>query len=194
MVRKAKTRLTYREGKPEVYKLRQLTYPQVSYEQLCGMVQIVGVNRAQTKAVIDALLTGNFVQAFNSLNPFPENDNLWIGIGVMLIGFVFMALGMWIYMSAEQCCGPRDSLLVGLGKRLPNIPIGIVEVMLWAAVLLAGWLLGGPIGIGTLISTFGAGLVMQVVYNLLKFEPRQIRHRDVLNTMRILFSTRTEGV
>ncbi|MBR0045900.1 MAG: DNA-binding protein [Bacteroidaceae bacterium] len=57
MVRKAKTRLTYREGKPEVYKLRQLTYPQVSYEQLCGMVQIVGVNRAQTKAVIDALLT-----------------------------------------------------------------------------------------------------------------------------------------
>ena len=57
MVRKAKTRLTYREGKPEVYKLRQLTYPQVSYEQLCGMVQIVGVNRAQTRAVIDALLT-----------------------------------------------------------------------------------------------------------------------------------------
>ncbi len=57
MIRKAKTRLTYREGKPEVYKLRQLTYPQVTYEQLCGMVQIVGVNRAQTKAVIDALLT-----------------------------------------------------------------------------------------------------------------------------------------
>ena len=72
---------------------------------------------------------------------------------------------------------------VGLGKRLPKMPIGMVEVLLWAAVLLAGWLLGGPVGIGTLISTFGAGLVMQVVYNLLKFEPRQIRHRDVLNTM-----------
>ena len=57
MVRKAKMKLTYREGKPEVYKLRQLTYPQVSYEQLCSMIQIVGVNKAQTKAVIDALLT-----------------------------------------------------------------------------------------------------------------------------------------
>ena len=65
--------------------------------------------------IIDALLTGNFVQAFNYLNPFPENSNLWLGITVMLIGFVFMALGMWIYMSAEQCCGPRDALLVGLG-------------------------------------------------------------------------------
>ena len=66
--------------------------------------------------------------------------------------------------------------------------------MLWAAVLLAGWLLGGPVGIGTLISTFGAGLVMQVVYNLLKFEPRQIRHRSVTETIRILFSKETEGV
>ena len=30
--------------------------------------------------IIDALLTGNFVQMFNSLNPFPENHNLWFGI------------------------------------------------------------------------------------------------------------------
>ncbi len=56
MYRRAKVRLTYREEKPEVFKLRQLTYPQVSYEQLCGMIQIVGVNKAQTKAVVDALL------------------------------------------------------------------------------------------------------------------------------------------
>ena len=54
--RKAKVTLTYRDEKPQVYKLRQLTYPQVTYEQLLGMVQIVGVNRAQTRAVVDALL------------------------------------------------------------------------------------------------------------------------------------------
>ncbi len=136
--------------------------------------------------VIDAVLTGNFVQAFNSLNPLPENHNLWLGIGVMLAGFVFMALGMWIYMKAEQCCGPRDSLLVGLGKRLPKIPIGIVEVLLWAVVLLAGWLLGGPVGIGTLISTFGAGIVMHFVYSALRFDPRSLRHRDIAETVRAL--------
>ena len=143
--------------------------------------------------IIDALLTGNFVQMFNDLNPLAENSNIWLGILIMVTGFVFMALGMWIYMKGEQCCGPRDSLLVGLGKRLPKVPIGIVEVMLWAVVLLVGWLLGGPVGIGTLISTFGAGIVRQVVYNLMHFEPRQIRHRDVLNTIRILFSYKTEG-
>ena len=114
--------------------------------------------------IIDALLTGNFVQMYNDLNPFPENQNLWMGIVLMVIGFVFMALGMWIYMKAAQCCGPRDALLVGLGKRMPKLPIGLVEILLWAVVLLLGWLLGGPVGIGTLISTFGAGAVMQLVY------------------------------
>ena len=136
--------------------------------------------------IIDALLTGNFVQMFNSLNPLPENENMWIGIAVMLAGCVFMALGMWIYMTAEQCCGPRDSLLVALGKRLPQIPIGIVEVLLWSVVLLIGWLLGGQVGIGTVISTFGAGLVMQLVYSLIHFEPREMKHKGLAETVRIL--------
>jgi Predicted membrane protein len=141
--------------------------------------------------IIDALLTGNFVQMFNDLNPFPENHSLWLGVGIMLAGFVFMALGMYVYMKAAQCCGPRDSLLLGLGRRLPGVPIGVVEIMLWAVVLLAGWLLGGPVGIGTLISTFGAGAVMQAVYHVLRFEPREIRHRDVLEVARTLAAGRT---
>lgn len=136
--------------------------------------------------VIDALLTGIFVQMFNDANPLPENKNMILGIGIMFAGFVLMAVGMWIYMRGEQCCGPRDSLLVGLGRRLPKVPIGIVGMMLWVTVLLAGWLLGGPVGIGTLISAFGEGLVMQVVYNLLHFEPRKVRHRDILTVTRML--------
>lgn len=142
--------------------------------------------------VIDALLTGNFVQMFNSADPLPPNENIWIGIAVMLAGFVFMALGMWIYMSAEQCCGPRDALLVALGKRLPKIPIGIVEVLLWSVVLLIGWLLGGQVGIGTLISTFGAGLVMQLVYSLIRFEPRELKHKGLFETVRILSGKRID--
>ena len=140
--------------------------------------------------IIDALLTGNFVQMFNDLNPLDINQNLWAGIAIMLTGFVFMALGMYIYMKAAQGCGPRDALLVGLGKRMPKIPIGIVEVILWSAVTLAGWLLGGPVGIGTLISTFGAGLVMQLVYNLLHFEPMDIVHMDVIETTKLLIGNK----
>lgn len=129
--------------------------------------------------VIDAMLTGNFVQMFNDINPFSLNKGLYSGILIMIAGFVFMAAGMMIYMKGSQCCGPRDALLVGLGKRFPKIPIGLVEIALWTVVLAIGWLLGGPVGIGTLVSTFGAGLVMQVIYYIVHFEPRNIRHRDI---------------
>lgn len=157
----------------------------------CMAVAILGIDlllkeRIGFGTIIDALLTGNFVQMFNDLNPLPLNKELSAGIGIMLAGFVFMALGMWIYMKGEQCCGPRDALLVGLGKRVPKMPIGLVEILLWAVVLLFGWLLGGPVGIGTLISTFGAGLVMQLVYHAVRFEPRDIEHKDVVRTVRTL--------
>lgn len=136
--------------------------------------------------VIDALLTGNFVQMFNTLNTFPENNALVFGIILMLVGFVFMAVGMWVYMCAEQCCGPRDALLIGLGKRMPMVPIGIVEVLLWCAVLLLGWILGGKVGIGTLLSTFGAGIIMQLVYSLIGFEPRMLKHKGLIETTKHL--------
>ena len=69
---------------------------------------------------------------------------------------------------------------------------GLVEILLWSAVTLTGWLLGGPVGIGTLIATFGAGIVMQLVYSLLRFEPRDIVHMDVLETTKVLLG-RTGG-
>ena len=136
--------------------------------------------------IIDALLTGNFVQAFNDLSPLEPCTNLWAGIAMMLVGFVFMAVGMWIYMRGEQCCGPRDALLVGLGKRMPSVPIGVVQIGLWSVVTVVGWALGGPVGLGTLLSAFGAGAVTQVVYQLLHFEPRDVEHKSVLEINRQL--------
>ncbi|MBR5381892.1 MAG: hypothetical protein IK136_04655 [Oscillospiraceae bacterium] len=155
-------------------------------------VVILGIDlllkeRIGVGTILDALLTGNFVQAFNDLNPFPLDHSLPAGVIIMLVGFVFMAFGMFVYMSAAQCCGPRDTLLVGLGKRMPRLPIGVVWFILWAVVLIAGWLLGGPVGIGTVIGTFGSSLVVQLVYSLLHFEPRSVRHRDVFETMRLFF-------
>lgn len=55
--RKAKVTLTYRDEKPQVYKLRQLTFPQVKFAQLVKECSnSCGVNPAQTRAVIDALV------------------------------------------------------------------------------------------------------------------------------------------
>lgn len=136
--------------------------------------------------VIDALLTGNFVQLFNDIDPFPKTANTAAGILIILGGLALMAAGQYFYMSSAQCCGPRDALLVGLGKRLRRLPIGAVQVILWGSVLVIGWLLGGPVGIGTIVSTFGSGVVMQLIYTIIRFEPRSVEHRSAIETARAL--------
>ena len=105
----------------------------------------------------------------------------------MLFGFLFIALGMYVYMKAEQGCGPKDGLLIAIGKRMPKIPIGVVEMLLWTVVTLIGWLLGGTVGIGTVISTFGAGAVMHLFFDVIGFEPRKLEHKSLTESLTQLF-------
>ena len=139
-----------------------------------------------------AFLTGYIIQLFNAVNPLPKNENLWTGILWMTLGMVFISIGLWIYLSAGQYAGPRDALMVGIGKRVNRIPIGIVQIALWAVICFVGWLLGGPVGIGTLISTFGNGLIMQAVFRAVRFDPRTVQNRDCKEVIKALLNKEKE--
>jgi uncharacterized membrane protein YczE len=155
---------------------------------VCAIViQLILRERIGFATLFDALLTGNIVQFLTDISPYLENHSLRLGIVFMLFGFLFIALGMYVYMSAECGCGPKDGLLIAIGKRMPKISIGVVEMLLWATVTFAGWLLGGSVGIGTVISTFGAGAVMHLFFDVIGFEPRKLRHRSIKETFSILF-------
>ena len=141
------------------------------------LIDIVMHEKIGMGTVLDAVLTGNFIQIYNDIDPFPETAGLASGIIIVAAGLFVMAIGQFLYMKAGNCCGPRDTLLIGLGKLLPKIPIGVVEIMLWAVVLFCGWLLGGPVGV----------LVMQLVYSIIGFEPRNVEHKDIIYALRIVF-------
>ena len=150
------------------------------------IIQLILHERIGFATLFDALLTGNIVQLFCDILPYPQNHSLWLGIVYMLSGFLFIALGMYVYMKAEQGCGPKDGLIVAIGKRMPKMPIGIVEILLWAVVTILGWLLGGSVGIGTVIVIFGAGVVMHLFYSMIHFEPRTLKHKSLTTTVKLL--------
>ena len=106
----------------------------------------------------------------------------------MTAGMVFISIGMWLYLSAGQYAGPRDALMVGIGRRLKRIPIGAVQIALWTVVCFVGWILGGPVGIGTLITAFGNGLIMQAVFHVVRFDPRNVQNRDCAEVIKCLLS------
>ena len=78
--------------------------------------------------------------------------NLLVGsFGVLLVG-----LGSGIYLTANLGPGPRDGLMTGL-QRVTQYPIAWVRVCIEISVVGVGWLLGGTVGIGTLLFAFGIG-------------------------------------
>ena len=134
---------------------------------------------------IDAFVVGNAVDFFNWLDPVPLCGSPLTGIPVMTAGLIILAYTQFTYMSASLGCGPRDTLLVGLAKRLKKVPIGVVSILLLGSATLAGWLLGGPVGIGTLICAFGAGPVMQFAFRTVRFDATKIKHQRLRDTFAV---------
>lgn len=137
--------------------------------------------------ILDALLVGNYVDLIDRIVTLPDFSSLPVRILMVVIGLFIMGYGQYFYMDAAQGCGPRDSLLIALGKRFPRTPIGVVQTVMVGIALLIGWLLGGPVGIGTVISVFGLGTALQIVCKIMKFEPRDVVHKNVFETNKILF-------
>lgn len=139
--------------------------------------------------VLDAVVVGKTVDLINWLGiiPFVE-DNITVSIAVMLTGLFIMGLGQVVYMKAGLCCGPRDSLMLAINRRLKKLPVGAVSVLMMIIVLLVGWRLGGPIGIGTIVCTFGIGIMMQFAFVITRFEPKDVEHTGFLECWNMLRS------
>ena len=138
---------------------------------------------------IDAFVVGKSVDFFNWLNVVPPRSSAVSGVLVMFAGLVVLAYTQFTYMSASLGCGPRDTLLVGLAKRMKKLPIGLVSIMLLSTATLIGWLLGGPVGLGTLVCAFGAGPVMQIAFRTVRFDATKIKHQRLRESARVIFKT-----
>lgn len=147
------------------------------------LIQLLFREHIGFATILDALITGRLTQFFIDISSYPENNSLWIGIVLLLLGFLIIDLGIYVYMSAELGSGPKDGLMMVIGQKLPEILIGVIGILLWSAVTLIGWLLGGSVGIGTLLSIFGAGFVMHIFYDAIGFEPRELKHKSLRKTL-----------
>lgn len=134
--------------------------------------------------ILDAMIVGKSVDLCNYLELIPQQQSVASGIAWMLAGLLINGVGQYIYMRMGLCCGPRDGLMVGLSKRMPKVPIGMVSNMLLAITLFLGWCLGGPIGIGTIVAAFCMGPAMQLVFRVLHFDAAKAQHQDLFETLR----------
>ncbi|CAB4331239.1 MAG: hypothetical protein F2851_00970 [Actinobacteria bacterium] len=79
---------------------------------------------------------------------FPEQNNLFAGTLFALLGITLVGLGSAIYITCGLGAGPRDGAMTGIHFKT-GIRVGRVRMGIEVVVLLAGWILGGTVGVGT---------------------------------------------
>lgn len=100
----------------------------------------------QIGTILNMVFIGVFIDFFNWL--LPEPHMLWMQLLVFVSGIFVTALGIGIYVAPEIGAGPRDSLMLLItektGWKVSNVRNGI-EII----IAVFGFLLGGPVGAGT---------------------------------------------
>lgn len=118
--------------------------------------------------IANALLVGVFVDltllVLADAGPWPAR------VGLLLGGILLNGLATALYIGASLGSGPRDGLMTGLVRRTGR-SVRVVRTSLELTVLVAGWLLGGTVGIGTVLYAVAIGPIAHALLPLLTVPP-----------------------
>jgi uncharacterized membrane protein YczE len=102
---------------------------------------------------------------------FPAQENYFLGIIFALVGIALVGAGSALYITCGLGPGPRDGAMTGL-HRVTGVRVSRVRMAIEVTVLVAGWALGGTVGLGTLLF---AGLIGNSIAISLGLLARQTR-------------------
>ncbi|MFB7891296.1 YitT family protein [Microbacterium sp. NPDC056044] len=114
--------------------------------------------------IANILLVGTSMQLV--LGVLPPVTGFAAQLATLLGGIVLVAVASGLYIGAHFGPGPRDGLMTGMNARL-GWPIWLCRALVEVTVLLVGWLLGGTVGIGTVLFAVLIGPLVHLALPLL---------------------------
>lgn len=153
------------------------------------MIVILAVilgERVGLGTLLNMVLIGVFIDLIMFLGVVPLANNFFLGLLMMAIGMIVIALATFFYIGSGFGAGPRDSLMVAV-TRLTKLPVGVCRGSIEVMAVLAGWLLGGLLGIGTVVSAFSIGFFVQMTFKVIGFDPTNVKHEKLMDTVKVLF-------
>lgn len=135
--------------------------------------------------VINIILCAVFIDGLLWLGWVPQMHTLWSGVLLLLAGLELLALGTWMYMKSALGAGPRDALMVALARKTGR-SVGLCRASVEIVVIIIGYLLGGQVGIGTVICAVGLGSLFNINFHLLGFRAAELHQENIAETLRYL--------
>ena len=133
--------------------------------QIVGVVMVVLTSllektRIQIGSVLNIVFVGFFLNQILAADFIPVPDTLAVRIIMLLVGVTIMGVGSGMYVSSKIGAGPRDGMTLYIAKRF-SLSVGTSRTILESLALTSGWLLGGPVAIGTFVTVPLIGPIMQ---------------------------------
>lgn len=151
---------------------------------LCvGIAYPMGV-KPQIGTILNMILIGVFVDLIMDWGWISGAEGYLQQYLYLLIGVGGCGLGTAGYMTAYLGTGPRDSLMMGL-HRLTGKGVGVVRTIIEVVVVTLGFLLGGKIGVGTLIFSLTIGWFSQLFLTLFNWCGKQAWFIQCLDTLAV---------
>jgi uncharacterized membrane protein YczE len=105
--------------------------------------------------IANVVVVGLAVDA--ALAVLPAAAGIPLQVAFLVSGVVLNGVATGLYIGAGLGPGPRDGLMTGLVGRFPRLSIRLVRTSIEVTVLVVGFLLGGTVGIGTVVYALAIG-------------------------------------
>jgi len=130
--------------------------------------------RPGVSTVLNMALIGFFVDRILGVRIVPSAapDGLVVQFLVDALGVLLVGLGSGLYIRGGLGAGPRDGLMLGL-QALTGQRIAVTRAGLEIVVAAIGFLLGGTLGLGTLVFALGVGPAVELGFRLCGVPPRR---------------------
>lgn len=110
---------------------------------------------------MNMVMVGVWVDVWIASGFIPSGQELLDGTIIYVIGLLVTSAGTGLYLSAGLGAGPRDGFTLGMA-RVTGMQVRTARTLLELSALVSGWLMGGQIGLGTLLFAFTSGPLMQL--------------------------------
>jgi len=128
--------------------------------------------------ILNMIFIGLFVDLVSSLNITVSPENYFLKILILLYALTVQSYGLYSYLKLELGAGPRDALMVGL-VQITGFSVKYVKTAIESIVLLVGFLLGGIVGLGTVVATLSGGYILDRMFQFKEFNARTTCQRKL---------------
>jgi uncharacterized membrane protein YczE len=134
---------------------------------ISGLVMLAWIplrQRPGIGTVANAVLIGVAIDVMLPVLPGP--GGIVARYAFVAVGIAFVGIGSGLYLTANLGPGPRDGLMTGLHFRTGR-SLRLVRTLIEGSALLAGWALGGRVGVGTVAFALLVGPAVQAAVRAL---------------------------